>query len=240
MNKSPFTIYQPLKNKSIYFAMFDSQYDVTSTLIRIQEFYESNSKKFRNTLFSLDDYMDWYVKTHGAFTYFSDWNGFNIPGYIIENWCELANESNDFRNKELKFINALEKQLHTYLVSHVNNNSDPWYMIATHKKANINILKHEFAHALYYIDTNYHKQVDILINNLDKSVIELMSKWLNDKGYGSNVIHDEMNAYLSTSEPNALPDPFGWRDVYKPFKDLFFETINNQFTAKFATSGWLK
>ena len=56
-----FKLYKPLKSQNIILAIFDTQYDLCSTLVRIQEFYESDSDKFRGKLFTLDEYMDYYA-----------------------------------------------------------------------------------------------------------------------------------------------------------------------------------
>ena len=60
----------------IFLVRFDTQYALASTFLRIQEHYESN--RFRNRVFSLEQYMDWYAAEFGAFTYFEDWSGFNV------------------------------------------------------------------------------------------------------------------------------------------------------------------
>ena len=59
----------------IYLLRFETQYEVTSTFLRVQEHYES--PQFHGRIFTLEQYMDWYVAENGAFTYFQDWSGFN-------------------------------------------------------------------------------------------------------------------------------------------------------------------
>ena len=61
----------------VFLLRFSTQYELASTLLRVQEHYES--KRFRNRVFTLEQYMDWYAKEYGAFTYYEDWSGFNVP-----------------------------------------------------------------------------------------------------------------------------------------------------------------
>src|SRR5262245_51147422 len=66
----------------IFLVRFDAQYALASTFLRFQEHYESS--RFRDRVFSLEEYMDWYAGRFGAFTYFEDWSGFNVPSSALE------------------------------------------------------------------------------------------------------------------------------------------------------------
>src|SRR4249920_176504 len=68
--------------RGIFLVRFDSQYELASTFLRIQEHYESS--RFRGRVFTLEQYMDWYAARFGAFTYFEDWSGFNVPSTAFE------------------------------------------------------------------------------------------------------------------------------------------------------------
>ena len=176
-----------LEPYNIYFANFETQYDVTSTLIRIQEYYESPSELFRNKVFDLDSYMDWCASEHkGVFSYFVDWVGFNVPGEVIRNWY-LDFWAIGYRNKEKELISKLP----------VNSN-EPWYLIATHKSETTTTINHEISHALWYLDGKYRASCENLINQLPNKSKELMIVWLKENGYCDNVINDEITAYLST------------------------------------------
>ena len=50
--------------------------------MRFQEHYES--PEFTGTVFTVGAFRKWYAETYGAFTYASDWSGFNIPGTVLE------------------------------------------------------------------------------------------------------------------------------------------------------------
>ena len=64
---------------NIILIVFESQLELTKTMLRPQEFYES--PEFKGKAFLLKDFKEWYKTTtpHKDFTYFSDWAGFNIP-----------------------------------------------------------------------------------------------------------------------------------------------------------------
>jgi len=103
--------------KNIHLLTFENQFDITSTLLRFQEHYES--PKFKGQFFTLEEFKEWYIKNSpkgietGEFTYYSDWNGFNIPSYVLrpfyENKFKNLSEAeknilNIFKNKKNLFI----------------------------------------------------------------------------------------------------------------------------------------
>jgi hypothetical protein len=73
---------------NIHLLVFDNQYDLASTFLRFQEHYES--PEFAGKVFTLDEYKNWYINhsprasKDGVFTYYEDWNGFNIPSKILK------------------------------------------------------------------------------------------------------------------------------------------------------------
>jgi len=220
MSKSTHKILKLFKDKEIYLAIFDTQYDITSTMIRMQEFYESDSPKFRGKLFTLDDYMDFYAKKHdGKFSYFTDWNGFNLPSNVINEWVSGIDKSDEheFRDKEIKFLDTLFGTLET----HVDNK---WYLIAVSTQCRWDTLRHEIAHALWYLDPSYKTNATVLINALPKYHRDIMIEFLTIKGYGKNVLFDELNAFMSTAGPRL--DRLVW-DKIKTHK--LYESVDNEF-----------
>ena len=196
-----FKLYCPFKNLNVIFALFDTQYDLCSTMIRIQEYYESDSNKFRGNIFDLDSYMDYYAKKHGNFTYFSDWNGFNIPCDVYDKWCDLMDEHDfEWRNKELEFADSIDMK---------TLDMDKWYLIACHKGTGnapqFNTFKHEVSHAMFYLDETYRNaSIDILEHEIDISIRREMKIFLAERGYGHNVFTDESIAYIATSDIEKL------------------------------------
>jgi len=193
---------------------FKNQYEVTSTMMRAQEFYESPHENIRGKFFELDKYMDTYAQTHGNFTYTSDWSGFNIPGNVVNAFFDT-------------FDNALlEKEV--YLKGHIDVakedfgiTGDNFYLIASFDdESDRDILSHEIAHGFYYLNVDYRAAMDGIIGSIDDNTYARLAKVLLDKGYMDGVIDDEMQAYFSTSHMIQLTydfdtDDLPWEHVLK-------------------------
>ena len=80
------------------------------------------------------EYMDLYVKDQkeNKFTYFEDWNGFNIPGWIIRQF--YAKFKKDLSNREIILLNILPflKNKKFYIIGAIEGKQD--------------VMKHEIAH----------------------------------------------------------------------------------------------
>jgi hypothetical protein len=168
----------------VYHINFKTQRELCSTFLRFEEFYES--PEFKGKIFTLQKYIAWYKKTYyGTWTYYSDWSGFNMPGYILIPFQE--GKFGKLSKKEQILIGLCEMVIEEDLKD--------VYIIGTYgvdKKT----LDHELAHALYFVNPNYKKDVDTYLNEVDTTKLEL---WLRNQGYHSSVFRDECNAYISTS-----------------------------------------
>lgn len=168
----------------IYLLIFKNQYEITSTLLRFQEYYESPF--FRGKIFSLKEFKEWYIKNSpngkksGRFTYYTDWNGFNIPSYILKPFYK--GKFNPLSQKEKRLLDLFE------------NNKSRYYIVGIHKNMkNVeDILKHETAHGLFYTNQKYKKDVLAILKEFD---IEKIKEELRYKGYCEEVLNDEVHAY---------------------------------------------
>ena len=158
----------------IFLVRFPTQYELASTFLRIQEHYESS--RFRNRVFTLEDYMDWYASEFGAFTFFEDWSGFNVPSTAFEPF------------KKGEFDPLLKKE--TRLLSRFRGTRGPFYVIGI---ASNKDLKHELAHALFFTRPDYKRAVLAALQHYDTSALE---KKLARMGYHRHVLRDEVHAYL--------------------------------------------
>ncbi len=180
-----------MKVKEIYPNLFlftyPNQYELASTFIRLQEFYESPYKQIRNKYFTLEKFMDLYAKDQkkNKFTYFEDWSGYNIPGDIVLKFLELF--QNDLTKKERKLLNR-------FLKTGVHQK---FYIIGT-IKGDKNTIKHEIAHGLYYLNKDYNKEMSQLIKEMPKSLRSTAEKYLMNLGYCKAVLKDELQAYFAT------------------------------------------
>lgn len=161
----------------IYLVRLSSQYELNATFMRFQEHYES--PKFRGRVFSREEFMDWYAKENGNFTYFEDWDGCNIPSYVL--WPFYEGKFDPLTAKEKKILGAFQ------------NMRGKFYIIGTRQKGRIDGLAHEIVHGLFYCYPDYQKQVRQCVRRFDTPVIR---KELFGLGYHPAVIVDEINAYM--------------------------------------------
>jgi len=182
--------------EKIHLLTFENQKDITSTFLRFQEYYESPN--FRGKIFSLDEYRQWYVKTSpngirtGEFTYYSDWNGFNIPSYVLKPFYD---------GKFNPLSEAEEKLLEIF-----KNEDGVFYIIGIHKenKKIDQLLTHETAHGFFHTNDDYRNNVKQIISKYDTGSIreELRTK----AGYHEEVLEDEVHAY-SIDSASRLSTP---------------------------------
>jgi hypothetical protein len=158
----------------IFLLRFATQYALASTFLRFQEHYES--KRFRDRVFTLEEYMDWYAATFGAFTYYQDWSGFNVPSSALAPF------------KAGRFDPLLRKE--QALLRMFRNEADPFYVIGI---ASDEDLEHEIAHALWYTRVDYRNAVLAAMRPHDTSALQ---KRLASIGYHRRVLTDEVHAYL--------------------------------------------
>jgi hypothetical protein len=169
--------------EGIFLVRFDTQYALASTFLRIQEHYESS--RFRNRVFTLEQYMDWYAERFGAFTYFEDWSGFNVPSTAFEPF--YAGKFDPLLQKEERLLRLFDRERAL---------GRPFYVIGLSDDED---LGHEIAHALYFTRPDYRKAVRAAMRGYDTSALE---KKLAAMGYHRAVLADEAHAYLIDE-----PDP---------------------------------
>jgi hypothetical protein len=159
---------------AIYLLRFKTQYELASTFLRIQEHYES--PRFSNRVFTLEQYMDWYAAEYGAFTYFEDWSGFNVPSSALEPFYDG------------RFDPLLEKEKR--LLHEFRTLKGRFYVIGVYTEQD---LTHELAHALYFTDDVYREDVRKVMHGFDTSALRTQ---LATSGYARHVVADEVQAYI--------------------------------------------
>lgn len=175
-----------MKKWPIYLLEAPSIYDLTSTFLRFAEHYES--PKFHGTVFTLEEFMDWYAAQNGGkFRYFEDWWGYNLPSSALKLF--RAGAFNPLSKKEERLLKRLE------------NIPEPFYLIGAVKGCDPTNLKHEFMHGLYYFDPKYQEAVAAEVDDHAK---EHFWKVLESEGYTREVLLDEINAYSTTDLSDLL------------------------------------
>jgi hypothetical protein len=188
--------------KGIYLVQFSSQKDMAETFLRFQEHYES--PKFMGEIFTHKQFEKWYTQIKGKFSYYEDWDGFNIPSSALE----------PFKKGKFNPLTKNEKKL----LSLFKNIKGNFYIIAFHGGGH-HLLGHELAHALYYTNKEYKKKVLKIIKkyNLRKIRKELLSIG----GYSKRVIEDEIQAYavsLNYELKSEMPKELR-REINNVFED---------------------
>ncbi len=173
-----FKVLRPQKN--IIHLKFKLKRDLTRTMLRFQEHFES--PKFRGKVFSLEQFKTWYASTTDSkkFTYYSDWSGFNFPSKILKPFYE--GKFDPLTPEEKTILDLLREE------------GDMFYVIATFKSEDV---KHETAHAKFFVDAKYRKEVKRVIGTIDTKPI---FKILKEMGYDKSVWIDEVHAYLLETE----------------------------------------
>lgn len=194
---------------NLYHIKFKSQYEETSTFIRLQEFYESAFPEIKGKYFTLEEYMDRYAEFKGNFTYFSDWSGFNVPGDVILAFQDLFEYQRwELREKEMGLLSLLEITIKNY-------KTGKFYIIGTYKDSDIS---HEIAHGLFYLNKNYKKVMENLIKRKRTSkTIKTIKNRLLKMGYCKEVLNDEVQAYLATESLDNIND----ENLIKEFNKIY-------------------
>jgi hypothetical protein len=188
---------KPIKNCLLL--EFNTQKELALAFCRVEEYYEGQPKLNRNYV-SFVDFIDFFMKDDGRIDYFNSWTGFNIPGNVFMEWAQK--EMSDKTKWELELLNEVEKKLDL---------TSPFYVIGGNK-GDMNVIDHEIAHALYFMDSLYKGEMEELNYHFYKNYrtqYSKMVKELKKMGYGDNVIKDEVQAYMSTSKKKELVVRFG-------------------------------
>lgn len=167
-----------------YLITFDNQKDLCKTMLRFQEHYES--PEFAGCIFSLNEFKDWYRDEYGQFSYYNDWDGFNIPGYILKPFYD--GKFKNITNREQKFLDLfLDNNMDFYIIAINKEDPQPYF--------------HELMHAMYYHRKEYRKNVNKIVDKYkNTNYVKKLMKHLKKIGYTKDVIYDEINAYTVCDE----------------------------------------
>lgn len=152
--------------------------------MRFQEFYES--PMFRGKIFTRKEYLQWYKDTRGT-KYEEDWAGFNIPGWVV----------NVFRHGCFDPLSKSEQDL-------INLCPDGLFYVIGTEENNINAIKHEIAHAMFYLNDDYRTQATKIIDNLPELAKHKLEHFLSNVGYHKKHFLDEMQAYVLCDKPTQI------------------------------------
>lgn len=204
----------------------DSQQEIGRAFIRFQEYYESTLFK-GNKNFTVRDVEYWWktTKTSDQWSYYDEWIGFNIPGRVI---IELLVGSKfrcnfsftEFIGDPLNFprYHKEESQLLDLIEDIPAQEIIDSYFIGLWKDSS-DVFDHELAHGLFTTNGGYRAEQIYNLSQLPTDIYTSIRHNLLDCGYHSDVIHDEIQAYLST--------------YVDKIEDMFETTAYNQYTTPF-------
>lgn len=193
---------EKFKDLPIVMLTYKSQDELARAFVRVQEFYESPA--FKGTVFTLGQFREWYAAKHGTWSYYKDWNGFNVPSKMFDLF--IRGTFDPLSEEEQRLIKIVK-----YI-------GDGQYVIATHKNAPDDVREHELAHALYACDRQYRSNVERYFKEHTDSVIESIAQAevgtrpyafksldrleakMRELGYADNVVRDECHAYMAASQ----------------------------------------
>ena len=214
MNADTFSI-----TDGITLLLFDEQRQLASTFMRFQEHYES--PHFRGEVFTREEFKAWYQEQNDAFTYFEDWNGFNIPSNAIKPFYD--GRFDPLTENEQGFLNEFKDA------------KPPFYVIGTHRQTNnmTDYLKHETAHGLFHTDRSYREDARNVVSRHNTSPIE--EELLSTSGYHPDVIEDEVHAYSIASHEKLdarFPEPLRTKmqSIYDEYSEKHNVTFPNSIT----------
>ena len=194
---------------------FKTRYELCMSFLRVQEFYESPYPEINGKYFTLEKYIDADTE-HGKkpFDYFQKWVGFNIPGNVVNKWI-TKNKWYGFSKREKAIVLAINKEIGVY-------RNIKYYVIARFKNDS-KVIAHETAHAYYYLDRKYRKEVQKIMSGFSKAFVKKQTRMLLKKGYCEKVIPDEIQAYCVW---NHLGDDKENRKYNEKIYDVYMGKIN--------------
>jgi len=169
----------------IFLLSFPDQHLLASTFLRFQEYYES--PRFRGRTFTWEEYMDWYARTNGKFSYLQDWSGFNIPDRVLRPFYD---GSFDPLTRKERALLELFRDV-----------PPPFYVIGVVDGKKLDDSLHELVHGLFAVFPDYRRDVIGCLRRFDLSSAK---KILLEMGYARNVLDDELNAYITTGLSDRL------------------------------------
>ena len=210
---------------NVFHVDYPTQYQLTSTFMRLQEFYESPYDDIRGHFFTHEQYMDRYAEDRGKMSYFTDWSGFNVPSSAISLFMDKFGYSLNVKE------NALMVPLMSMVAPRLEANPNyRYYLIGTYGMKT-DTINHELCHAYWFIDPEYRQQKIALIEKhypMGSEEYKSLADGLIELGYADDeeILDDEIQAFASTKGTASLINTLGLNDdfvVPKDFKNHFNE-----------------
>jgi len=168
---------------SITMLVYTTREALCKALCRIEEHYES--PEFKGKIFTLGQYREWYSSRYGAWTYYKDWSGFNIPGASL-----------DLFNRGL--FDPLEPE-ESEVIDLFRHKTGTFCIIGTFEGGDADVFEHEICHAMFCTNPEYKSEVLEALSEFDNGLGALKKMLIDDLGYNESVLLDECHAYVCES-----------------------------------------
>jgi len=192
----------------IYVIVAKDPVELGMLFLRCQETIDS--QKYRKKFFDIMSFISEYQKRNkGVFDYCKRYEGFNLYSEFIE------------------YIYAQEfhKNVYDILLENIHSViNDKNYCLLGVRYGDEETLKHELSHAFYYLDPEYTKAANKLVNELKTNHLRKYNyiiKELKKLEYSPCLFKDEITAYLATNIKNT------WR-VNEELLQKFKQTYENK------------
>lgn len=193
---------------AITLVTYKTQSDLCKAFCRIEEYYEG--VEFKNKIFTLGQFRNWYSKEFGSWSYEKDWDGFNVTAHAF----------NPFFNGTFDPLNEPEQEL----VDLFRSKPFPYCVIGISEQSDADVLEHELCHAMFATDHNYKTQV-LEALKVWSADLENLKSYLRSLGYHEDVILDECHAYVCESskdlEEKKIPYPIDLKQTLKELKEFY-------------------
>lgn len=204
---------KPITNKIIHVTA-DNQEELCATMVRFSEYVES--PEFAGKIFTLGQFRKWYAETYGAYSFLTDWSGFNLT-----------------QDSFVPFVRGLFDPLtpnEQTLVNWIKDRTDKFSVIGTYPGSDA--FEHEVCHALWATEPEYKNECHSFVDSLrttNQDLVSKMEKIIADLGYGPGVLDDEIHAYLSAN-PDWLLEKKGL--FVEPWITEKFRSIKMKYAPK--------
>jgi len=171
-----------------------SQFEIAMAFMRLQEFYECSDIKRQGKFFTLEEVVENYAQNGptGKFSYLDDWMAFNVPGSVVDEFRKMY--KHDLSARETALMLAIDRTL----AQEENATCEgKYYVIGSCSEI---YEDHEICHGMWGLYPEYRADAVRIIKKFTKTQKSAVIKMLKDMGYADNVLEDEFNAYVSTSD----------------------------------------
>lgn len=210
-----YSVYQI--SERIFAVEVKDDYERAMLFVRAQEYYESIFPEFRGNIFNMFDYMDRY-RRHMKKDYFSytfDWCGYNVPSHELEGcYSQLSYEEHMVTPYDEHMMNIIST-----IRSHQRRGK--FYLLGVDSIDSSWIMDHEMAHALFFTNPDYKKEMLENILALPKNLHDSLFSVILQMGYPEKVVADEIQAYLSTGAADEMGGIRGIKTWEKRFSKTF-------------------